>query len=403
VVELERRPVLAHLEPRRDGVVRIGVAPRPHVAEPELRQQVQRSGTVAVVAGGDPHAEVVGIALGVGHLDREEPSVVEDAGVEQLVLGLVEPAPGVLGDQVVVGERRLRVVVPPPQPAVARHRIEEPVALLDVLAVVALLAAEPEEPLLQDGVDPVPERQPQAQPLAPVAQPGQAVLDPAIGPGPGVVEREPAPRLAVGAVVLADGAPGPLGQERAPGPPPVGVGSGDAVVLRGRRARAQVVVVVIGAVVDVDVDDVLVDVDEVVVVGGFVVVVDFVVVVGAVVVVELDDVVVELVVVLGEVPLSSLARTKMATPPASTRTNRTITAMPSGDDQGDRLGSAAGPGAGAGSMGAAAATGIAAVGGGAGTTTGISLVGSPPWSPPWPVGSPVGSLGSLIGPPRRSA
>jgi hypothetical protein len=108
------------------------------------------------------------------------------------------------------------------------------------------------------------------------------------------------------------------------------------------------VVVVDVLVVDVevvDVDVLVVDVELLVVVleGRVVVVLELLVV-------ELDDVV-EVsdvgTVVLGVVPLSSeLARRKMATPPASTRTNSTITAMPSGDDQGDLDGAGSGPTAG---------------------------------------------------------
>ena len=69
--------------------------------------------------------------------------------------------------------------------------------------------------------------------------------------------------------------------------------------------------------------------------------------------VELDDVldVSDVgIVVPGVVPSSSeLAIRKIATPPRSTRTKRTMTAMPSGEDHGDFDGSAGGPAAGFGS------------------------------------------------------
>lgn len=112
--------------------------------------------------------------------------------------------------------------------------------------------------------------------------------------------------------------------------------------------------VVVDEVLVVEVDVVLVDVevDELVVEAGLVVVVELDEV-------EVDDEEVELddglevsdvgIVVLGELPLSSCARKKMATPPASTSTKSTITAMPSGEDQGERLGAASGPTAGVGS------------------------------------------------------
>src|SRR6185369_11017158 len=87
---------------------------------------------------------------------------VERAGIQQLVLGLVAVPAGVDVDQLLVREGLLRVVVPPPVPRVAGHGVQVPPVLLDVLAVVALRAGEPESPLLQDRVAPVPQRQAQA-------------------------------------------------------------------------------------------------------------------------------------------------------------------------------------------------------------------------------------------------
>ncbi len=55
-------------------------------------------------------------------------------------------------DELLVRERRLRVVVAPAQQRVARQPLEVPPVLLDVLAVVALRPGQPEHPLLQDRV-----------------------------------------------------------------------------------------------------------------------------------------------------------------------------------------------------------------------------------------------------------
>ena len=77
-------------------------------------------------------------------------------------------------------------------------------------------AGQPEEPLLEDRVAPVPQRERQAQPLLDVAEAGQAVLAPAVGAGAGMIVREVGPRVAVGAVVLADRAPLPFAEVRPP-------------------------------------------------------------------------------------------------------------------------------------------------------------------------------------------
>src|SRR4029077_7152638 len=149
--------------------------------------------------------------------------VVERAGIQQLVLRLV-PAPGGIGiDQVLVRARALRIVVAPPVPGVAGQRVQVPPVLFDVLAVVALRAGQPERALLQDRVPPVPQRQAKAQPLLDIAEPGQAVLTPPIGPGPRLIMRQVIPGVAIGTVVLPHRAPLPLADIR---PPPVPLRTG---------------------------------------------------------------------------------------------------------------------------------------------------------------------------------
>ena len=114
-------------------------------------------------------------------------------------------------------------MVAPPQPRVAGQAVDEPPVLLDVLAVVALGPGQPEHPLLEDRVDAVPQRQPEAQLVPDVGEPRHPVLVPAVGARAGVVVRERAPRVAVVAVVLAHRAPGTLREVRAPLVPGVGV------------------------------------------------------------------------------------------------------------------------------------------------------------------------------------
>src|SRR6478609_302349 len=122
----------------------------------------------------------------------------------------------VMLDQPPIRVGGLRVVVPPPQPCLAGQRVEVPPVLLDVLAVVALRTGQPEHPLLQDRVDPVPQGQAQAQLMVDVRQSGHAVLVPPVRPGPGMIMRERLPRVAVAAVVLPDRAPRPFRQIRSP-------------------------------------------------------------------------------------------------------------------------------------------------------------------------------------------
>ncbi len=197
--------------------------PGPGVAEPQVWKHVQGRCLRPLVGDPDLEVEVGGISLGVGRLDLPVAVLVEDSGVEELVLGLAAVPTAVLGDEVVVGEGALGVVVAPLQVGVAGSGIEIPPVLLGVLAVVALRTGEPEDPLLEDRVLAVPERQGEAEVLAQRGESGEPVLVPPVGPGPGVVVGEVAPGVTVLAVVLAHGAPAALGQVRAPGPPRAGL------------------------------------------------------------------------------------------------------------------------------------------------------------------------------------
>ena len=181
--------------------------PAPGVAEPGRREHMEGRRVRAGVGRPDDHHDVVDVGLDVVDLDHPVAVVVERAGVEQFVLGVVLAAPAVLLDEVLVREGRLRIVVPPPVPGVARDRIEVPPVVLGVLAVVALGAGEAEHPLLEDRVVAVPQRQAQAEPLLDVGEAGHAVLAPPVGARSGLVVGEVGPRLAVGAVVLAHRSP----------------------------------------------------------------------------------------------------------------------------------------------------------------------------------------------------
>ena len=171
------------------------------------------------VGGRDLDQDVLGAGLGVLHEDVEVAVLLEDPGVEELVLHLVAAAPPVRLHQVGVGIGRLRVLVEELHVRVGRRAVEVEVVLLDVLAVVAFAVREPEEPLLQDRVLAVPQGEGEAELLLVVGDPAQAVLAPAIRPGAGVIVGEEVPGIAVFAVVLAHRPPLPLREIRSPFPP----------------------------------------------------------------------------------------------------------------------------------------------------------------------------------------
>jgi len=74
------------------------------------------------------------------------------------------------------------------------------------------MAGEAKEPLLQDRIDTVPERQRETQDPFLVAPPEEAVLAPSVGAAAGVLVREILPGIATRAVVLSHGAPLTFGE-----------------------------------------------------------------------------------------------------------------------------------------------------------------------------------------------
>ena len=166
--------------------------------------------------GGDADQHVFRARLRVFHEHVEISVFGEDAGVEQLVFGLVARASPVGLYQVRIGILALRILVEVLHVRVRRRAVDVEVVLLHILAVVALAVGEPVQALLQDGITTVPQCQREAQLLLVVAQSAEPVLAPLVRARARMVMREVVPGIAVFAVILADRAPLPLAQV---GPP----------------------------------------------------------------------------------------------------------------------------------------------------------------------------------------
>src|SRR5688500_11164436 len=93
-----------------------------------------------------------------------------------------------------------------------RRAVDVKVGFLHVFAVVSLWSGQAEEALFQDRVAPIPQRDGEAETTLAVADAEEPVLTPAIRPAAGLVVREVVPDVAVRRVVLAHGAPLPLGE-----------------------------------------------------------------------------------------------------------------------------------------------------------------------------------------------
>ena len=128
--------------------------PSPGVAEPKSGQHVQLVGVKPCVGYLDVREQGLRVRLGVGHFDDPIAVAIESPRVQQFVLG-IRPRPSpVLALEMLVRERDLRVVVPPAVPGVTWYRVQVPPVLLDIFAVVALLARKPERSSFRMGSRP---------------------------------------------------------------------------------------------------------------------------------------------------------------------------------------------------------------------------------------------------------
>ena len=193
--------------------------PRPGVAEPQRGQQVQLRCFGAAVVRGDPDEDVFGSGLGILDEDVEVAVLRKHPRIQQLVFRSLAPAAPILFHQFRIGEGRLRVLIKKPHAGVRRCGVQIEVVLLHILAVVAFVAGQPEQALLENCVAAIPQRQRKADALVAVGDTADAVFAPAIRARASVVMRKVLPRCAVWTVVLAHRAPLPLRKIRPPALP----------------------------------------------------------------------------------------------------------------------------------------------------------------------------------------
>ena len=116
------------------------------------------------------------------HLHKDIPIaiLVKRVRVQDFILGHV-PAPLlILGHKLLIGEPSLRILVQKLHIRMRRRRIEVVVQLLHVFAMVPLVARDAKQPLLQDRVRIVPQRQAKTQTLMVVGNARQTIFAPPI-------------------------------------------------------------------------------------------------------------------------------------------------------------------------------------------------------------------------------
>ena len=176
----------------------------------------------SAVGHANPDEDVVHVRLGILDLHVEVAVLIEDACVDQLELGIEAIAFCIFLAERRVRKCRLRVLVQAFHVTVRGGVVEIVVVLLHVLAVIPLDVVQAEEPFLQDRIASIPQRHGKADGLMAIAETGEAVFVPAVDARSCVIVRKVCPGVAVGAVILADGAPRALGEVRAPALPVLG-------------------------------------------------------------------------------------------------------------------------------------------------------------------------------------
>ena len=142
------------------------VTPVPQIAQPERGNQAELRLIGSAVDHANADQQVFRAGFGVINEDVEVAVVIKDAGLHQLVFGLITATAAVLFHQVLVGEFLLRVLVQPPHEAVGWGVELMKEIVLEVFAMVALAVGQAKGALFQDGITAIPKGETKAeQPL----------------------------------------------------------------------------------------------------------------------------------------------------------------------------------------------------------------------------------------------
>src|SRR5262245_42048711 len=129
----------------------------------------------------DADQHIVGRCFGILNKNIEVAIVIERARINELELRIGLAAPTILLDELRVRELALRILVQRLHVRVRPRRVEVVKALLHIFAVVALVAREAEQPLLENRVAAIPQRERETEPALAVANAEKSILAPTIG------------------------------------------------------------------------------------------------------------------------------------------------------------------------------------------------------------------------------
>ena len=85
---------------------------------------MQRRGIRPAIMRGDPQQNIIRPRFGIFDLDIEIAVIGKDAGIDQFIFRLVQPAPGIGTFEFDIGKRRLRVFIDHLHIGMAGHAID---------------------------------------------------------------------------------------------------------------------------------------------------------------------------------------------------------------------------------------------------------------------------------------
>src|SRR5208283_5198035 len=122
--------------------------PGPHIAKPEGRENYNLGCLLRAVGNGNADVNIVSVLFRVFCEHIKVATPLKNAGVDKFVLGKVQPAISIDGDQFVVRKFSLWVFIEGFKVRVRRGGIEIEITLFNVFSMIPLRPGKSEEPLL---------------------------------------------------------------------------------------------------------------------------------------------------------------------------------------------------------------------------------------------------------------
>mmetsp|Transcript_37938 Transcript_37938/g.61471 ORF Transcript_37938/g.61471 Transcript_37938/m.61471 type:complete len:262 (+) Transcript_37938:2430-3215(+) len=175
--------------------------------QPDLGQHCAEGLVWSAIGNCDSNADIIRVCLCIFHFNIKILVAIEDARVQKLKLRVVGTTLSILFCQPRIRELALRVLVQELHIRMGWSRVEIPIVLLHILAVVTLVVGKAKQAFLEDGVLSIPQSNAEANESVSITEPRETILSPAIRLRARLVVTKAAPCLSPRRVVLSNRSP----------------------------------------------------------------------------------------------------------------------------------------------------------------------------------------------------